>query len=118
MVNPGEYVEVEDTATLRANLSHLLQFGALALDKLPPPYVMERQRADASAGKLAAHIGQRVDVKETSVAGEGPPSPPVSGSTVTLSKSDPTSAESDVLPAPPVAEDPPPLQPPKKNRPR
>lgn len=124
MAAPGEYVEVEDTPHARANVELLLQLGAVALDKLPPPYVLARQQAAASSGKLAAHIGQRVEINETKVAGEGPPAPPAEGETVTAAKYDPSSAP-DELPPPPQPEDPPPNQPPasqqkgsggKKNR--
>lgn len=121
MVNPGEYVDVEDTPTARANLTILLQFGAVAIDKLPPPYTLARQQEAASSGRLAAHIGQRVELNETKVAGETPPSPPVEGTTVTLTKADPA-ASADPPPPPSQPEDPPPnqlpAQLPKKNKPR
>jgi hypothetical protein len=111
MVAPGEYVDVEDTPTARANIALLLQLGAMAIDKLPPPYVLARQQAAASSGKLAAHIGQRVELNETKVAGETPPAPPAEGATVVAEKHDPSSAP-DELPALPQSEDPLPNQPP------
>lgn len=111
MVNPGEYADVEDTPTSRDNLSHLLRVGAVAIDKLPPPYVQAVQQAAASSGRLAARVGQHVELKETKVAGESPPGPPAEGETMVLSRDDPAAQASDA-PAPPKAEDPPPLQPP------
>ena len=110
MVSPGEYVEVEDTAHARANVLQLVQVGALAIDKLPPPYVLARQQMAASSGKLAAHISQRVEIGETRVAGETPPAPPAEGATVVAEKHD-AAAAPDEPATPSPSEDPSPPAP-------
>jgi len=125
IVNPGEFVDVEDTPTSRGNLAYLLQVGAVAIDQLPPPYVLARQQAQASAG--GPRMRQHVEVGETKVAGEPPLSPPAEGEQVTLGREelgppDPPPPPEERTP-PPMAEDPPPNQVPvggqskqKKNR--
>lgn len=121
IVNPGEYVDVEDTPKSRSDLAYLLQVGAVSIDMLPPPYVVARQQAQASAGRLAARVGQHVNVEETKLAGEPLPGPGAEGATVELERDDPTRQESDPLPPPPATEDSPPMQPPagsQKKKPR
>ncbi len=100
MVAPGEYVDVESSAKVTSDLEFLVTVGAVAIDTLPPPYVMARQQAEARSGNLAAHIGQRVSLKETKVAGEAVPTAPAEGTTVTAEKHDPTTEASDEPPAP------------------
>lgn len=114
LVNPGEFIDIEDSPRSRADLQYLLQVGAVSIDALPPPYVMARQQAAASAGKLAANIGQRVELKETKTAGEPPPGPPAEGATALLERDDPTTHESDPPPEPPA----PPPAPPPANAPK
>lgn len=62
MSNPGEYVDVEDTPSMRARLRSVVELGALALDTLPPRYVMQRQRASQAAGVSPV---QHLDIQET-----------------------------------------------------
>lgn len=120
LVDPGEYVDVEDTPTSRGNLEYLLQVGAVAIDQLPPPYVLARQLAQANAG--GSRMRQHVEVVETKVADEPAPRSPAEGEAVTLGREEPAPSDPLGLPAPPQAEDPPPNQPPaggqskKKNR--
>lgn len=111
IVNPGEYVDVEDTVKSRADLEYLIQVGAVAIDQMPPPYVRARQQAQASAG-TTGRVPQHVHVEETKIAGEPPLSPPAEGATMVLGKDDPSTHVPDEPPAPPQPEDPPPLQPP------
>jgi hypothetical protein len=42
LVGPGASVKVPDEASTRAKLQHLLSVGAVALDKLPPEYVVAK----------------------------------------------------------------------------
>lgn len=105
MCNPGEFVEVEDTPIVRADLADLLRIGALAIDQPPPPYTTARQIAQASSTDGALMLRQHVEVKETRVAGEPPPGPPsAEGETVQLEKHDPMVGASD--PPPPAPEAP------------
>lgn len=105
MADPGEYVEVEDTPTRRADLAHLVTVGALSIDSVPPAYTKARGAADASAGK--APIGH-VNVRETRVAGELQPDPrPVAGARVELARElselapEPTPSAEEARPATP-----------------
>lgn len=107
MVAPGEYVDVEASDRVKFDLEYLLTVGAVSIDGLPPPYTLARQQREASTGRLAAHIGQRVDVKETKIAGEGVPSALADGATVVLEKSDPTAEPGDESPPPPPETAPP-----------
>lgn len=101
IVDPGEYVEVEDTAEMRHRLSHLVTMGALSIDSLPPTYSKARGAAEAAAGK--AHVGH-VSVRETRTAGELPPDPqPAPGARVELAREDLTAADQPA-PAPPPEE--------------
>jgi hypothetical protein len=49
MICPGEFVDVEDTPSLRARLRSVVELGALALDRLPAKYVSQRQQAMQAA---------------------------------------------------------------------
>lgn len=112
IVNPGEFIEVEDTSKSRSDLEYLLKVGAVSIDELPPPYVLKRQQAQAASGNLAARVGQHVSMAETKIAGEPAPGPGAEGATVELTKDDPSTHAPDPLPPPPAPEDPPPMQPP------
>ena len=72
MCNPGEFVEQEDTPTLRSDCRFLVSVGALSIDALPPTYVAARTAAAAkTGGPLPVHI-QHLDVQETKVAQDPP----------------------------------------------
>lgn len=71
MCEPGEFVELEDSPVLRADTSHLVAVGALAIDRLPPPYAKARIDKHAGAGPLPIHI-QHADIQETKVADPEP----------------------------------------------
>jgi hypothetical protein len=76
MCNPGEFVEQEDTPSLRSDINFLVSIGALAVDQLPPPYVLARTSTIAAqnVGPLPVHIGH-LNVQETKVAADPPPAP-------------------------------------------
>lgn len=102
MVNPGEFVEVEDLATTRDGLQYLLQVGALSIDVLPPVYLKARQvqQADPARSSLRVPL-HHVDVRETPVAG-GAGTVLAEGETVDLAKHDPFAGEADTVVAPVV----------------
>ncbi len=106
MCSPGEFVAVEDSATLRANVEDLVRIGALAIDQPPPPYMLARQQAEAASKPGELPVRAHIDMKETRVAGEPPPGPPAAageGVTAVLEKHDPTVAPAE---APTVVETP------------
>lgn len=75
MCEPGEFVEVEDSLSLREDCKHLVAIGALSIGALPPPYMQARNAKTSSGGNLSpARVGH-LEVKETKVA-EDPPAPP------------------------------------------
>lgn len=68
MVNPGEFVEVEDTSTTRVDLQFLLQVGAVSIDQLPPGYAQSRQIKVAQSVAVGGRVGipvRHVDMRET-----------------------------------------------------
>jgi hypothetical protein len=103
MVNPGEFVEVEDLATTRDGLQYLLQVGALSIDAMPPAYLKARQvlQADPARSQLRVPL-QHVEVQETAVAGTVG-ALLAEGDQVDLSKHDPLAGEADAV-VPPVVE--------------
>ncbi len=99
MIVPGEYVEVEDTPVVRANILHLVQVGALSIDALPPPYLQERKLVEAqSSARVSAHV----TVNETKTAGEPAPQPVATEPAVVLEKADLDAGPADEPPAPKV----------------
>ncbi len=77
MCEPGQYVEVVDSAHLRATVKHLVQVSALAIDRLPPPYVQARQLKENASSKLS-NVPAHLNVQETKVvdtAAQVPPEP-------------------------------------------
>lgn len=97
MVNPGEFIEVEDLATTRADLTYLLQIGALAINALPPTYLRARQvmQADPARSALRAPL-QHVEVQETAVAGTVGQEL-AEGDSMELVKNDPLVGDADVV---------------------
>jgi len=71
MCAPGEYVEQEDTPTLRENCRHLVAIGALSIDQVPPPYTLARTAKAGGNVPSPAHV-QHLNVKETKVAEDAP----------------------------------------------
>src|SRR5665213_1778445 len=67
MCEPGQFVEVTDSASLRADLKHLVAIGALAIDALPPPYRAARAAQDYASGLVPPARIQHLEVKETKV---------------------------------------------------
>ena len=55
IVSPGQMAEVEDGPHFRRKLEHLVQVGALALDKLPAVYVAQKAKLGADADALVSH---------------------------------------------------------------
>jgi hypothetical protein len=108
MVNPGEFVEVEDLAATRDGLQYLLQVGALSIDVLPPTYLKARQVAQADASRSPLRVAH-VDVQETAVAG-GAARSLAEGDAVELAKNDPLVGAADPVPEPVVAAIPTPKQ--------
>lgn len=96
IVNPGEFVEVEDTAKVRTDLEYLLQVGAVSIGSPPPPYLAQRRMDAASAGNAGSHV----ELNETQTAGEPAPNPQSAeeGVTAELTKADPTAAPADAPP--------------------
>jgi len=71
MCAPGEYIEQEDTPTLRENCRHLVSIGALSIGLVPPPYTLARTAKAGSNIPSPAHV-QHLEVKETKVAEDAP----------------------------------------------
>lgn len=44
LISPGESKEVEDTPHMRTTLEHFLTMGAVAIDTMPPPYVLAKSK--------------------------------------------------------------------------
>lgn len=71
MCAPGQYVEQEDSPTLRENCRHLVSIGALSIGMVPPPYTVARTSKMDGAVPSPVHV-QHLDVKETKVADDAP----------------------------------------------
>lgn len=98
MVAPGEYIELPDTPSTRADLHYLLTVGAVCLDTPPPPYAVARQAKEANAGHLAPIAVRHVEMRETALANEPAPNPmPVEGASAELVPWDATAEPGDSM---------------------
>jgi hypothetical protein len=70
VIEPGQFVEVEDTPTMRARLSHVLTVGAVSIDQLPPAYLRAKQLLAPQSGTFGSLPVRHIDVQETQVVGE------------------------------------------------
>jgi hypothetical protein len=70
IIEPGQFVEVEDTPTMRERLSHVLTVGAVSIDQLPPAYIRAKQLQAPQTGTFGSLPVRHVEVQETPVVGE------------------------------------------------
>lgn len=100
MVDPGEFIEVADSATTRDGLAYLLQVGAVSIDTLPPAYLRARQAQQArQVENLRTSVPvslPHVELQETVVAPAAGPALAV-GDVVELAKHDPLSVVVDAV---------------------
>jgi hypothetical protein len=77
MCEPGQYIEQEDSPTLRENCRHLVSIGALSIGMVPPPYTVARTSKASGGVPSPVHV-QHLNVQETKVADSTPaPAPAV-----------------------------------------
>lgn len=97
MVDPGEFIEVADSATTRDGLAYLLQVGAVSIDTLPPAYLRARQAQQVENLRTSVPVSlPHVELQETGVAPAAGPALAV-GDVVELAKHDPLSDVVDAI---------------------
>lgn len=98
MVNPGEYVDIEDAPNVLRDLQSLLQVGAVSIDRVPPAYAMARQAQQVtSQSRLAGIPVRHVSLKETGIAGVVAQGQQEVPATEPLQRFDPTQQVEDVV---------------------
>jgi hypothetical protein len=57
IIQPGEWVDAADDAATRRDAAHYVGLGALAVDQLPPAYVVAKERLQRAARAAQGELG-------------------------------------------------------------